>query len=125
MRNSSVCLRCNGDARCEVASATAFLSSSAGTASPLAHFFATASQYALSKSRFLGGIVACVAGNRYLAGISLCSAVSGRGEIQISWPMAFGMKLMLLQHNLQWLPRRGAWSNSIQALVVHQKSRSK
>ena len=35
MRNSSVCLRCNGDARCEVASATAFLSSSAGTASPL------------------------------------------------------------------------------------------
>ena len=57
MRHSFVSLRCSGDARCEVASATAFLSSSAGTASPLAHFFATASQYALSKSRFLGGIL--------------------------------------------------------------------
>ena len=57
MRHSFVSLRCNWDPRCEVASATAFLSSSAGTASPLAHLFATASQYALSKSRFLGGIL--------------------------------------------------------------------
>jgi len=44
MRHSLVSLRCNGDARCEVASATAFLSSSAGTASPLATAFATRSQ---------------------------------------------------------------------------------
>ena len=73
MRNSSVCLRCNGDARCEVASATAFLSSSAGTASPLAHFFATASQYALSKSRFLGGIVSCCRITATLLEFAFCS----------------------------------------------------
>ena len=83
MRHSFVSLRCSWDARCEVASATAFLSSSAGTASHFAHFFATASQYALSNKRFLGGIfVAGCRDNRYLAGICFLRDVSGSGRAE-------------------------------------------